>query len=144
MARRTTEVTAPVSLDRAWTALWTEASWPALTDLVEAVEVIDGGDRHGNGRLRRIHQHRRWWDPTLMMERTDQVAVHRSITGVVHHHRADVRHGWRLTFEPLTADTTRLLLDETVEVDESRYPREGRRLASRLLELRPALIAAIS
>lgn len=144
MARRTTEVTAPVPLDRAWAALWSEASWPALTDLVEAVEVIDAGDRHGNGRLRRIHQHRRWWDPTLMMERTDQVAVHRSITAVVHHHRADVRHGWRLAFESQTSSTTRLLLDEEVEVDESRYPREGRRLERRLLQLRPALLAGIS
>jgi hypothetical protein len=143
MTRRTTELTTPVPIGSVWDALWNEAGWPVLIDAIEAVEVLDIGDRHGNGRLRRIHQHRRWWDPTIMMERTERVAHQRSIDAVVHHHRADVRHTWRLRCEPTSVTTTGLALDEDVDVDEPRYPGEARILTDRLLGLRPALLRAL-
>jgi hypothetical protein len=144
MARRTTEINAPVPIGTVWRALWDEAGWPGLTDGIDAVEILDAGDRHGNGRLRRNHQHRRWWDATIMMERTERVAHQRSIDAVVHHHRADLRHAWRLTLHPASSTTTDLLLDEEVEVDEPRYPGEARMLTDRLLALRPGLLRGLA
>jgi hypothetical protein len=143
MARRTTEISAPAPIATVWQTLWDETRWPDLTDAIEAVEILDVGDRHGNGRVRRIHQHRRWWDPTIMMERTERVAHHLSIDVVVHHHRADLRHSWRLLLQPTTATTTDLVLDEEVEIDEPRYPGEARMLTGRLLGLRPTLFQAL-
>ena len=144
MARRTTELDVPVPIGTAWDTLWNEAGWPDLTDDIEAVDLLDVGDRHGNGRLRRIHQHRRWWDPLIMIERTERVAHHRSVDAVVHHHRADVRHVWRLQFHAVTATSTNLVLEEEVEVDQPRYPGEARLLTGRLLELRPGLLHALA
>ena len=144
MARRTTEISTPAPIGTVWDILWNEADWPSLTDGIEAVEILDLGDRHGNGRLRRVHQHRRWWDPTIMMERTERVAHHRSIDAVVHHHRADLRHSWRLRLQPTTSITTSLILDEEIEVDEPRYPGEARILTNRLLGLRPGLLHALA
>lgn len=143
MARRTTEISAPVPMGTLWDALWAETAWPALTDAIEAVEILDTGDRHGNGRLRRIHQHRRWWDPTIMIERTELVAHHRSIDAVVHHHRGDLHHAWRLELQPTARTTTDMALTEEVEVDEPRYPGEARLLTGRLLGLRPDLLRAL-
>jgi hypothetical protein len=143
MARQTSEISAPQPIASVWDTLWHESEWPTLIEGIEAVEVLDAGDRHGNGRLRRIHQHRRLWDPTIMMERTERVAHHRSIDAVVHHHRGDLRHRWWLRLEPTSATTTALVLDEEVEVDEPRYPGEARLLTGRLLGLRPSLLRAI-
>ena len=144
MARRTTTISAAAPIETIWAGLWDESAWPGLTESIEEVEILDVGDRHGNGRLRRIHQHRRWWDPTIMMERTERVAHQRAIDAVVHHHRADLRHSWRLQIEPRTRTTTELVLDEDVDVDEPRYPGEARMLSDRLLGLRPVLLQALA
>jgi hypothetical protein len=78
------------------------------------------------------------------MERTEQVANHRSIDAVVHHHRADLRHGWHLDLVASGPAATLVTLSETVEVDEARYPGETRWLTKRLLSMRPALLVALS
>lgn len=144
MARRTTEIPFDLPVADVWVALWDETRWVRATDAIEAVEVIDPGDRHGNGRLRRIHQHRTLWDPTLMMERTERVAHHRSVEATVHHHRADLRHGWRIQLVATGAASSSVTLDETVEVDEARWPGEARWLTGRLLALRPTLLGALA
>jgi hypothetical protein len=144
MARRTTEITFGSAVPEVWSALWDETAWVRATAAVEAVDLIDPGDRHGNGRIRRIHQHRTFWDPTLMMERTERVAHHRSVEAKVHHHRADLRHGWRIDLVATGPSSTIVTLDEVVEVDEARWPGETRWLTRRLLTLRPRLLEALA
>jgi hypothetical protein len=144
MAGRTTTLDLPRGIPLVWDLLWDEHRWPELTDTIEAVDVLDPGDRHGNGRLRRIHQHRTFWDATIMMERTDRVAQQRSVEAVVHHHRADIHHVWRLELVPVDGNTTRATLEEQVEVAEARYPGETRLLTNRLLALRPNLLVGLA
>ncbi|MEL7210542.1 MAG: hypothetical protein AAGK32_20305, partial [Actinomycetota bacterium] len=122
-------------------AVLVHPSQPTVAVAVAGVDDLDRLDRVGQ---RRVHQHRRWWDPTIMLERTQDVAHHRSVRAVVHHHRADVTHEWTLRLVPGPAGGSRLTLDESVDVAEGRYPGEARLLSDRLLRLRPELLAAIA
>ena len=112
--RRTSTFSIDERQARVWAVLWDEARWPAVSSRIASVDVIEPGDRFGNGRLRRVRPSGRVGQGPAWFERVTDVAQGRSFAIHVHQH------------DPIE--------DAVIEVDLR--PSTGRHAELRLVEAR--------